>query len=332
MKRQQAGQERAGGPDAIVVGAGVIGLTSAVVLAERGHRVEIVAETPPERTTSSVAAALFHPYQALASDRVARWTRLGLSRYRQLAHDPGGDACGVQIRPLLQPMASGEEPWWTELVPERRRVGSEGLPAGFTAGIVVDLPVIESQVYLPYLLNRFRAAGGKLVLGRVEKLLDVAASTRVIVNCCGLGARAFGDDALYPIRGQVVRVAAPAIGGSIMVEDEPQPSYVVPRRDGVILGGTSVDGDGGSEVRPADTEAILRRCARFHPELAQARQLEVKVGLRPGRHEVRLEAERHPDGVTVIHNYGHGGAGFTVAWGCAEEVADLAAGALTRTS
>lgn len=332
MHHPPSEQQQAERPDTIVVGAGVSGLTSAVVLAERGHRVEIVAEAPPEHTTSSVAAALFHPYKTLASDRIAAWTRISLTRYRQLTQDPGSDACGVRIRPLLQPSASADEPWWAELVPERRWVGGDALPTGIAGGIVVDLPVIESPVYLPYLLDRFRVSGGKLVLARVDRLLDLAARTSVIVNCCGLGASAFGDDALYPIRGQVLRVEAPGIDRSIMYEDEPQPTYVIPRRDGVILGGTSLDGDGRSEVRPADTEAILHRCARFHPELAQARQLEVKVGLRPGRHAVRLEEEIHADGITVIHNYGHGGAGFTVAWGCAREVADLAAGALARTN
>jgi D-amino-acid oxidase len=50
-----------------------------------------------------------------------------------------------------------------------------------------------------------------------------------------------------------------------------------------------------------------------------------RVGLRPFRRSgVRLERDQLRDGRTVIHNYGHGGAGFTLSWGCAREVLDIA--------
>ena len=54
-------------------------------------------------------------------------------------------------------------------------------------------------------------------------------------------------------------------------------------------------------------------------ELAGARVLRHKVGLRPGRPTVRVEREGD-----VIHCYGHGGCGVTVSWGCADDVVDLA--------
>ena len=63
------------------------------------------------------------------------------------------------------------------------------------------------------------------------------------------------------------------------------------------------------------------------PLLAGVRVLGGAVGLRPARPAVRLEAEPHDRGV-VVHCYGHGGAGVTLAWGCAEEVVGLVSAAL----
>ncbi|HZN93159.1 MAG TPA: FAD-dependent oxidoreductase, partial [Myxococcales bacterium] len=69
----------------------------------------------------------------------------------------------------------------------------------------------------------------------------------------------------------------------------------------------------------ATTAAILRRCADLEPAVASAQVLGIKVGLRPGRPAIRLEAERRGS-LTIVHNYGHGGAGVTLCWGCAEAV------------
>ncbi|HEY2792992.1 MAG TPA: FAD-dependent oxidoreductase, partial [Micromonosporaceae bacterium] len=64
---------------------------------------------------------------------------------------------------------------------------------------------------------------------------------------------------------------------------------------------------------------IVARCAAIDPRLASARVLEHRVGLRPSRPSVRLEAVAQ-NGRTVIHNYGHGGSGVTLSWGCADDV------------
>ena len=59
----------------------------------------------------------------------------------------------------------------------------------------------------------------------------------------------------------------------------------------------------------------------------EARVITERVGLRPCRPEVRLEAETLPGGRVLWHNYGHGGAGVTLSWGCARELtAALTAG------
>jgi D-amino-acid oxidase len=100
-------------------------------------------------------------------------------------------------------------------------------------------------------------------------------------------------------------------------------TYVIPRSHDCILGGTAEDGEWSTEPDPRTAAAILERCAALEPRLAEAEVLEHKVGLRPGRKEIRLEREDVAHGPPRIHNYGHGGSGVTLSWGCAEETLRL---------
>ena len=144
-----------------------------------------------------------------------------------------------------------------------------------------------------------------------------------VVNCTGLGARALtGDAALGASLGQTVVVASDRLDPRVMLSDDRNPGamfYVIPRRGEFVLGGCAIplDADEAPSEDPELSVAILDRCRRagFDPGSV----LYVRTGLRPVRADVRLEREGR-----VVHNYGHGGAGYTLSWGCAEEVAQLA--------
>jgi D-amino-acid oxidase len=216
-------------------------------------------------------------------------------------------------------------PWWADLVRHCRPIPAEELPPGYQAGFLAEVPLIETPFYMPYLLTRFRQLGGQIEQRHVSRLSDLIKPGRLIVNCTGLGAREIaGDEAVYPIRGQIVRVRQPKLGRQIVnALSGAALTYIVPRSQDCILGGTAQEHDWSLDVEPETAAAIMQRALRLEPVLAQTEVLEHVVGLRPGRKEVRLELEQVAADSAVIHNYGHGGAGFTLYWGCAQEVAEL---------
>jgi D-amino-acid oxidase len=289
------------------VGAGVIGLTCAHRLVRAGHTVEVWSRDQVEDTTSAVSAALWYPYRALPAEEVTRWAAATYDMLAILSVRPETAVTLRQGRELFR--AEVADPWWLAAVPRLGRVTD--LPPGYADGYAFAAPIVRMPAYLHWLLDELAAAGVALVRREVTDLAAVDAD--VVVNASGLGARELAaDPAVTGLRGQVVRVADPGLAGWTLDEDHPAGMvYVVPRGTDVVLGGTA----GPAEEDPA---AIVARCAEVVPELAGAPVLGHGVGFRPVRPAVRLE--RVGD---VIHCYGHGGAGVTLSWGCADEVVSL---------
>ncbi|WP_166140563.1 NAD(P)/FAD-dependent oxidoreductase [Nocardioides ochotonae] len=298
----------------IVVGAGVVGLTSAVRLLEAGHRVDVVARDLPLETTSAIAAALWYPYRALPQERVTAWAARSREVLAALAAaDP--DA-GVRLRRGTEVLAEAAgPPWWAGAVPvlEAPRV----LPPGYAGGWSFVAPVVDMPVHLRWLAARVEALGGTLTRLNLAALPDGA---DLVVDCAGIGTRLLAADrSVEPVRGQVVHLEQ--VGLEEWWLDAAGPTYVVPREREIIVGGTDEEGVWSRTPDPDVADSILRRATALVPQIAGARVLRHRVGLRPVRPTVRLERVGR-----VIHCYGHGGAGVTLAWGCAEEVAGLAAG------
>lgn len=311
--------------DALVVGGGVLGLSCAVRLhQEFGIQVRIWTADPPGDTVSGVAAAIWYPYRAYPEDQVTAWGRSTFEQFEILAREP---ATGVRMVPGMEVWRHPvPDPPWADSVPGLRRARPEELPPGFRDGHVVTVPVANMRVYLRLLEELHGAGGGVLETRRITSLAEARAACPLVVNCTGLGARTLvPDPEVFPIRGQVVRVSNPGIERFWLDEENPAGvTYIIPRGEDCILGGTAEDGVWDTTPDPVMGEAILERCAELEPRLRGAQVLEHRAGLRPGRPAIRLEAENFPDGSRVIHCYGHGGSGMTLSWGCADRVAELA--------
>jgi D-amino-acid oxidase len=306
--------------DVLVIGAGVSGLTTAICLAEAGLGVRIRTAALPERTTSAAAGAVWGLTRVGPPDRAAGWGRTGLEALSKLAGEPGTGVRMVRGKEIsrapLEPQA------WTGLVPGLRPCGPGDLPPGFAHGWCYTAPVVTMPAYLRYLRARFERAGGRLEVAPAGSLAELAGAAPVVVNCSGAGARDLvPDPAVVPVRGQVVVAANPGIE-EFLIDRDPEPpwiTYMFPHGDEIVLGGTNDEGDSGVEVRPEVAERILAGCAALDPRLRGVPVLGHRVGLRPCRPEVRLESEPL-DGGVLWHNYGHGGAGVSLSWGCAAEI------------
>lgn len=297
-----------------MVGAGVVGLSCAVRLLEAGHRVDVVARDLPLETTSAVAAALWYPYRALPQDRVTAWSGTTYAVLDAIADtDPES---GVRMVPGTEVFKTARpDPWWRSAVPSLDRV--HHLPDGYADGWSFTTPVVEMPVYLAWLTARLHALGGTLTRINLRCLPDGA---DLVVNCSGLGARLLGSDrTVVPVRGQVVCLEQIGLREWWLDGDSGAPTYIVPREHDIVVGGTDQEGDWSRTPSPETAAEILERATRLVPALRDARVLRHKVGLRPVRPAVRVERVGK-----VVHCYGHGGAGVTLSWGVADEVAGLA--------
>ncbi|WP_151082841.1 FAD-dependent oxidoreductase [Nocardioides cynanchi] len=292
----------------LVVGAGVVGLSCALRLLEAGHRVDVVARDLPLETTSSVAAAIWYPYLAFPQERVSAWGRTTYAAFAALA---GIEGAGVVLRAGTEVLHEpAPDPWWIDAVPRLDRVQA---PAGFADAWSFVTPVVDMPLYLAWLGRRVLEAGGTVT----RLALAALPQGPLVVNCSGLGSRLLAaDPTTTPVRGQVVVVEQFGLEEWWLAEDGP--TYVIPRGDDVVVGGTEDAGEWDRRPAPEVAGEILTRAAVLVPEVARARVLRHKVGLRPARPAVRLE--RVGD---VVHCYGHGGAGVTLSWGCADEVVAL---------
>ncbi|GAA3213808.1 FAD-dependent oxidoreductase [Actinocorallia longicatena] len=306
-----------------MLGAGVIGLTTAAVLAESGITVRVLSDQPPGRTTSAIAGALWGPYFS-PDPRVLTWSMRSLEDFEGISAVPGS---GVAMVTGIEAGRHRFEPSdWIAKLPDFGLCDVSELPAGFRSGWRYRVPIIDMPVYLRYLADRLTELDVKIELlpRPTTDFTEIAGRGQTVVNCTGLGSRELVPDAeLQPLWGQLVVMDNPGIEG--FFSDYPEsdsPTYFICHGDKVILGGSVIADRTDLTPDPSVGQEIIDRCVEIEPRLGEAKVIEHRVGLRPARPHVRLERVIH-DGIPVIHNYGHGGSGVTLAWGCAREAASL---------
>ncbi len=304
-----------------IVGAGVSGLTCAVVFAKRGYRTAIFADRIGPGTASAAAGAIWYPYDAGPPQRTIAWALETYLTLLQFARDPRSGVSLIEQRTFSR-TGKIEIPEWALLL-GARKLSSE-IPPVFTSGFALKVPLMDTNIYLDYLARSFRDAGGEVKLNNLfDQLEDVDPSFDLVINCSGIAAKTLAPDPeLEPHRGQVALVSKIDLPYAVVCDDPPL-MYAIPRANDCVLGGTNELSD-NLEADPAATTRIVAECSRvLDRELPPV--LGERVGLRPFRPSgVRVERAQLRDGRVVIHNYGHGGSGFTLSWGCAEAVAAIA--------
>lgn len=305
------------GRDIAVIGAGVIGLTSSIELQRAGHRVTIFARERPAKTTSAVPAAIWFPYHARPEADVNRWALATRERLRGLTAELSGvrwvdfSRVWVDSPPPVESWAKPGEVTWLK---------REELPPGFNFGYRVSVPLMENPTYMRYLYDQFLDLGGTFEEGEVIAIAAIPASYRTVINCSGYGAKTLCfDPELRPGRGVIVLADGITVERHL-VHDEHRESlmYVVSRAGDCVLGGCDVTSEVLAVSRD-EADAIMRRCAVVDG-CNDVRVNTVEVGIRPIRDAGVCLKAMSVDGRTIVHNYGHGGAGFTLSWGCAEDV------------
>ena len=307
-----------------VIGQGIIGLTCADRLLDAGYLINIFSKEEFSRTTSNSAGAYWWPHKAYPQERVSKWSKETFKVYAKERQDPQtGVTFEKHLRFCLDPDDSA---YARHLVEHWEEIHGVDYGIQCTEAFLVTLPIIDVPTYMPYLRDRVQAKGAKFHLRDLSDLRALFPDYDLVLNCSGVGARELADDEeVFPIRGQIVLLSrSPAVTESTRIyQKQDEFTLILPRKNDIVIGGTAQDNDWSREVREGDTQDIISRCTKIVPALEDCEVIGAAVGLRPGRREVRLELEMLPGNHPVIHNYGHGGGGYTVAWGCANEVLEL---------
>lgn len=299
-----------------IIGGGIIGLTTGVVLAEAEHDVIIYTRDPIDKTTSWAAGATCYPYGTEESARVNGWVTRAIEVLTPLLDNPDAGVLKGDWYKFSEAQDI-EVADWLSVVGGRKAEPSE-CPEPYKSGVYAPLLIMAVDRYVAYLMARLKEAGGVYSIRDVSNA-DELSDYDAVINCTGIYARDFcSDEKVYPARGQVVVVKNRGVSQLIALQDKK--FYLYPRDDQVLLGGSFEEHEWDRTPDDDLTREILEWAGMFEPRLKDPEIIDVRVGLRPMRETVRLEQEALKDGTPLIHNYGHGGAGYTLSWGCAFEV------------
>ncbi|GKT49479.1 D-amino-acid oxidase [Colletotrichum spaethianum] len=336
----------------VVVGAGVIGLDIALVLARRGlgRRTTVVAEHFPGDTsvnyTSPWAGANFSAISG--SDKNAlTWDRLGYSHLTQLATTVGKESY-VQKTPSIEywdePVSEDKIKSMSEYLEDFKVIPLNELPNGVQFGTSFTTVTINAPKHIEYLFRLLKDEYGvRFIKKKLPSIQSayLSASTKIVFNCTGNASKFLSgveDPKCYPTRGQIVLAKAPQVQTNIMRHGRDYETYIIPRpwsNGNVVLGGYMQKGIITSDTFAHETASILQRTADLSIELSQRKPdvLASFSGLRPSR-EGGARVER--TGISVngekrilVHDYGASGTGFQAGFGMALEAVETVKEVLT---
>lgn len=257
-----------------VIGSGAVGLATARLLQRQGCLVTIYAKDLPPRTTSNVSCASWYPAESSDPgrrtpeymDRFARAARLSYRYFQEMA----GDYYGIRWLPsytLSEEPPEADDAGIADLFPDARDLTRKEHPFGQAHCRRIFQMLIEPPIYLNAVMRDFLTAGGKVVVQEFSGRDDLLKLKEpVILNCSGLGAKAiFGDEDLTPIKGQLtVLLPQPEVQYMMVYKG----IYMMPRKDGVLLGGTHERGEWSLDPNATEAARVMSDHVDFFKKMA----------------------------------------------------------------
>lgn len=341
----------------VIVGAGVIGLTSALILATKGHRVTIVSEHLPgdkdeAHYTSSRAGAHFRPFPSYSESDIREqgYTRETQAFFKRFSWEyPESTIKFVKGSDWLENPSKG----YVELY-ETYKGGMnnfrviqhmDNIPKGVKMACTYDTWVLNAPMYIEFLYRllvvRYGVEFKRQKLNSLNEVYSIFGNVGGVINATAFGLQFNGgyDPSTYPIRGQILILRippdSPYVNHTVTHQGaDGNWTYVIsrPHNGGCVLGGTKSLNDLDLTNRPEDIEAIKKRARVIFPELFVKENadgtkdldiISTSVGFRPGRKGgSRVEAE-HFGNKLVVHAYGIGGMGFESSYGMASHAVSI---------
>ncbi|KAK1921030.1 hypothetical protein DB88DRAFT_501974 [Papiliotrema laurentii] len=310
--------------DVLVLGAGVIGLSSALDLVEAGYRVAVAAKDLPEDSFSTGfaspwAGCNWHTFEDDGSSPAAKRDARTYARLAKVAATHPHLCKRIEFVDVFSTRVPAESRWNNDLVGGICEVTRDTypIPGGHPHAHIWNSYIIHAPKYILHLASLLRSKNVPIVRTRLSSLdeaydIPSIGPVSLVVNATGLGSFSLigvEDPKAHPARGQTVLVRAPRAKRCIMNtesfmgdDDAAKPAYIIPRPgcDEVVLGGTYIPNNHSSLPDLVEADRILQACFDLEPLLAPQgggwRDIEVishNVGLRPARDGgARVELEK----------------------------------------
>jgi D-amino-acid oxidase len=300
-----------------ILGAGVIGLTSAICFQNSGYSVKIIADRYDETICSRNAGAIWGPFLSKEDKKAYDWSLETLKVFRRLSENP---LSGINI--IDGVMAANFEthmPDWFKLLNQNHHY-DEKLPVGYINAWRYSVPIIDMPKYLDWLKRKFLRSNGVLEKARINSFCEINDKFDSVVNCTGLGSiELCADKELYPMKGQLIIVSNPGINYFFAERGNAKELfYWMPHGNKIVIGGTAEKEYSHHLVDEIQINRMINNAKKIDDKFKKSVVISKKVGFRPCRNSIRFEFDKKYK--NVFHNYGHGGSGVSLSWGCAQSV------------
>lgn len=333
-----------------IIGGGVIGLTCASVLSSK-YDVSIIAEKIGVESDSWKATAIWHVYLVPETKQVLEWAEFTLKILCELAAKEKESGIELVKGVELFRNSTASYPSWADIPPlfkmlsdteiafynsydnfnltndEISALSSKPVKWGYQ----IEAPTADMFLYLAWLEKKIKDEGVKIIRKRINRVDELKSDYDLLINCSGFGARELANDKNFEVyRGQYFVLRATADSPKVYVGDDDHPggmAYMIPRLGEVMVGGCAEKNIESLELT-LTWDDTLSRAGLYVPWLRNCKPSDQArnpiVCIRPSRNMgIRLEVDENSTSIPIIHNYGHGGSGFSLSWGCADTVKNI---------